>query len=229
MPEANGNGAPARNLRGIGRTPLALRDLIFYNPNRADSTEAIWQPFYDFQTYNTAGSTSMTFFQVPNGQSSKTYADTNMELAGQFPAPTAFLCTAVMVAFFPGGNPSATGTALAASTYWNDAVAVANSGYLELTIGSKPYLRDAPVGKFAPNFTVNGVAAVGVALDGSTAVNQTLISFARSQGRYYEITPFLIPQSQNFNVKLIWPTAQTVNVTGRIGVILDGFYYRQSQ
>jgi hypothetical protein len=219
--------APVSNrLRGIGRTPLALDQLVFYNPNRPDATEAIWQPFYDFQTYGTAGATSMTFFQVPNGQSSKTYADTNMELAGQFPAPTAFLCTAIMVAFFPGGNPSATGTALAVSTYWNDAVSVANSGYLEMTIGSKVYLRDAPIGKFAPNFTVQGVAAVGIA---NTALTQTQTAFARAAGRYYEVTPFLIPQSQNFNLKLIWPTAQTVAVTGRIGLILDGFYYRQSQ
>jgi hypothetical protein len=224
----NTNGAPAPMRRGIGRMPLALSDLVFYNPNRPDSTEAIWQPFYDYQSYGTAGATSMTFFQVPNGQSSKTYADTNMELAGQFPAPTAFLCTAIMVAFFPGGNPSNVGTATAASTYWNDAVSIANSGYLELTIGSKPYLRDAPIGKFPPNFTVNGVAGVGVA-SGATTIIQTQTAFARGAGRYYEITPFLIPQSQNFNIKLIWPTAQTVNVTGRIGVIMDGFYYRQSQ
>jgi hypothetical protein len=229
MPDPTQGAAPSggrSGLRGIGRTPMPLSQLAFYNPNRPDATEAIWQPFYDFQAYGTAGATSMTFFQVPNGQSSKTYADTNMELAGQFPAPTAFLCTAIMVAFFPGGNPSATGTALAASTYWNDVVSVANSGYLELTIGSKPYLRDAPIGKFAPNFTVGGVAAVGIA---NTALTQTQTAFARAAGRYYEITPFLIPQSQNFNIKLYWPTAQTVNVTGRIGVIMDGFYYRQSQ
>lgn len=213
---------------GLGRTPLSLDNLVYYNPNRPDATEAIWQPFYDIQTYATTGATSMVFFQTPNGQSSKTYADTNMELAGQFPAPTAFLCTAVMVYFNPGAAASIVGTATAASANWNDVVNIANTGYLELTIGSKVYLRDAPIGKFAPNFTVNGASAISMA-SGATTIIQGQTGFARAAGRYYEITPFLIPQSQNFNVKLFWPTAQTVTNAGRIGVILDGFYYRQSQ
>ncbi len=219
---------PISRRGGVGRTPLSLDQLVYYNPNRPDSTEAIWQPFYDYQTYGTAGATSFTFFQVPNGQSSKTYADTNMELAGQFPAPTAFLCTAIMVFFSPGAAASITGTAAAASANWNDVVNVANAGYLELTIGSKPYLRDAPIGKFAPNFTINGASSVAIG-SGQTTVSQVQTGYARAAGRYYEITPFLIPQSQNFNVKLFFPTAQTVTNAGRIGVILDGFYYRQSQ
>lgn len=219
----------ARAPRGpsFGRTPLALSQLAQYNPNRADSTEAIWQPQYDFQSYGTAGATSFSFFQTPVGQGGKTYADTNLNAAGAFPAPTAFLCTAIMVAFFPGALASITGTQGAVSTFWNDTIAVANAGWLEFTIGSKPYLRDAPIGKFAPNFTVNGVAGAGVG--NGTAGTLSSVNFARSAGRYYEITPFLIPQSQNFIVQLIFPTAVTVGVTGRIGVIMDGFYYRQSQ
>lgn len=224
---ANGNQVAAPTRRGgLGRTPMPLTDLVFYNPNRPDATEAIWQPFYDYQSYGTAGATSFIFFQVPNGQSSKTFADTNMVLAGQFPAPTAFLCTAIMVAFFPGGATSATGTQGVANNNWIDVVEVAEAGYLELTIGAKPYLRDAPIGKFPPNFTINGVFA---GYGSSTAGQIAYTGFARAAGRYYEITPFLIPQSQNFNVTLHFPTAQTVNATGRIGVILDGFYYRQSQ
>lgn len=216
-------------MRGIGRSPMPLSELVYYNPNRPDSTEAIWQPQYDYQAYITAGVTSQIFFQTPNGQGGKTFADTNMVLPGQFPAPTAFLCTAIMVAFFPAGSPSVTGTAQAVSNYWNDAVAVANSGYFELTIGSKVYLRDAPIGKFAPNFTINGVIGTAIAVAVTTGVVATQTGFARAAGRYYEITPFLIPQSQNFNVTLYWPTAQAVSATGRIGLILDGFYYRQSQ
>ncbi len=213
---------------GIGRTPMDLSSLVYYNPNRPDSTEAIWQPQYDYQSYTTNGVQSLTFFQVPVGQGTtsapgasgaKTYADTNLQLGGQFPAPTAFLCSAVMVVYFPAGNPSATGTAAAVASFWNDSVAV----------GSKVYLRDAPIGKFPPNFTINGVSSVALGLDGGTGTLQSATGFARAAGRYYEITPFLIPQSQNFNVSLYWPAAQAVSATGRIGVILDGFYYRQSQ
>lgn len=209
-----------------GRSPLPISALSQYNPNRPDATEAVWQPFYHFQSYAAAGQTSLTFFQTPKGQLTAGYADTNMEAAGQFPAPTAFLCTAIMVAFFPAGNPSVTGTQGVVSAYWNDATAVANTGYLEMLIGSKVYMRDAPTGKFPPNFTVNGVfGGYGTA----TAAAIAQVGFARAAGRYCEITPFLIPQSQNFNVTLYWPTAQAVSATGRIGVVLDGFYYRQSQ
>lgn len=210
----------------VGRVPMGLPSLAAYNPNRPDSTEAIWQPFYDFQAYASAGVTSQTFFQVPQGQAGKTYADTNMQLAGQFPAPTAFLCTAIMVFFDGGATDSTNLTTFAAQTNINDVIAVANSGFLEFTIGGKVYLRDAPLGKFAPNFTVNGFTSIAIAATAPVAV-QT--GFARAAGRYYEITPFLIPQSQNFNIQLNWPTAQATSTTGRIGVILDGFYYRQSQ
>jgi hypothetical protein len=222
MPDPVQNGAR----RSLGRSPLSLAALSAYNPNRPDATEAIWQPFYDFTSYASAGQTSLAFFQTPQGSGSKTFADTNMTLAGQFPAPTAFLCTAIMIAFFPGGNPSATGTQGAVSAYWNDSVGVANGGWLEFSIGSKVYLRDAPIGKFAPNFTVNGVFG---GFGSSTAGVIASVGFARAAGRYYEITPFLIPQSQNFSVQLFWPAAVSVTATGRIGCILDGFYYRQSQ
>lgn len=221
--------AAARNggtRQRVGRVPMGLPSLAAYNPNRPDATEAIWQPFYDFQSYGTAGATSQAFFQVPNGQSSKTYADTNMQLAGQFPAPTAFLCTAIMVYFDAGATDSATSTTAVAQTNINDVISVANSGFLEFTIGGKVYLRDAPIGKFPPNFTINGFTSF---LGTTTAPAMIQTGFARSAGRYYEITPFLIPQSQNFNITIYWPTAVTISTTGRIGVILDGFYYRQSQ
>lgn len=213
------------------RNPLPISALTQYNPNIAGSLESIWQPQYDFQAYATGGATSMNFFSIPQGQSSKTYADTNLLLAGQFPSPCGFLITAIMVVFIPNsaGNPSSTGTALAANSNINDVVRVANSGYLQLVIGSKPYLYDAPLGKFPPNFSVSGLQSVAIATTAATTTNQLTVDYARSNGRYYEITPLLIPMNQNFSISLNWPTAVTVANTGRIGVIMDGFYYRQSQ
>lgn len=206
--------------------PPQVSALAKYNPNRADSVEGIWQPFYDFQTYAQLGQTSLTFFQTPVGQGAKTYADTNMQLAGSFPAPTAFFCTGIMVAFFPLNAISTTTAAVPDAANIEDAVTVANSGWLEFTIGSKVYLRDAPIGKFAPNFTIQ---AQGAQAGTFTAGQGAQWNYARAAGRYYAITPFLIPQTQNFSVALYWPTAVPVTVAGRIGVILDGFYYRQSQ
>jgi len=227
------NGAMTKGWSNRNQPP-ALNELARYNPNRPDSAEGIWQPFYHFQAYAQLGQTQLSFFQNPVGQSGLTYADTNMTSAGLFPAPTAFFCTGIMVVFNPGNTVSqgAVGSATPrALTNWLDAVAVANSGFLEFSIGSKVYLRDAPIGKFAPNFTVQGAAAAALmpTTAGLTAPQTVDVNFARAAGRYYSITPFLIPQTQNFIVTLNWPTAVAVTVAGRIGVILDGFYYRQSQ
>lgn len=206
--------------------PPQVGALNRYNPNRADSVEGIWQPHYHWQTYAQAGQTSLTFFQAPVGQGGLTYADTNMQLAGSFPAPTAFFVTGIMVAFLPLNVVSIANAVPRIAANIADVVTVANSGFLEFTIGSKVYLRDAPIGKFAPNFTINAQGAVtATQLD----PEQSDWNYARAAGRYYSITPFLIPQTQNFNVTLNWPVAVPVTVAGRIGVILDGFYYRQSQ
>ena len=62
-----------------------------------------------------------------------------------------------------------------------------------------------------------------------TAPALSTVAYARAASRYYEITPFLIPQTQNFSVTLYTPTAVPVSVAGNIIATLDGFYYRQSQ
>lgn len=222
------NGNTQRGMRG--RQPIPLDALQQYNPNRPGALEAIWQPFYDFQAIPT-GTTQLLFFQVPYGQSSKTYQDTNMTNAGMFPAPTMFLCVGIQVVFMAGVTVSqALTSAPRALNQWVDTVAVSNSGWLEFLIGSKTYLRDAPIGKFAPNFSVAGTAAVSAVDSDLAAGGQTDAQFARAVGRYYEVTPFLIPQTQNFSVSVNYAGAGvTLTATGRIGVILDGFYYRQSQ
>ena len=220
-----------------GRIPVDLSQLNVYNPNRADAIEAIWQPYYDYQTYAAAGQTQLNFFQVQNGQGGKTFADTNMQLGGMFPAPTAFLTVALQVLFIPNtatgvgalANPvSTTAAAAAALNNINDVNKVMNSGYLQVTIGSKTYLTDGPIGKFPTNFSIGGIEAVSGTFAAGTFI---ATDFARAVGRYYEITPFLIPMNQNFVVSLNWPAvvATVSTVAGRIGVIMDGFFYRQSQ
>src|SRR5262245_24300706 len=135
MPE----GIATRGWRG--KQPLPIDSLAAYNPNRAGAIESVWQPFYDFQTYVQAGQTQLAFFQVQQGSAGKTLSDTNMTNQGMFPAPTMFLVTGIQVVFIPGSTSSQVGTAAArALNNLNDVVAVANSGYLEFSIGSKVYL-----------------------------------------------------------------------------------------
>lgn len=212
------------NLR-VGRIPLALADLQQYNPNRADQVEGIWQPFYHKVAYAAAGQASLQFFNVAF---SGDYTVTNMPAAAFFPAPTAFLCTAIMLNFIPGNatTTSAAAPAAAQLANWADVVAVANAGFVEFVIGGKVYLRDSPSGRFAPNYSVGGAIAIGATL---TAPAQSVVDFARAAGRYYEITPFLIPQTQNFSVTLYTPTVVAVGAGAFIIGTIDGFYYRQSQ
>jgi len=211
-------------LRG-GRVPVPLASLAQYNPNRADQIEGIWQPFYHKVAYAAAGQASLQFFNVAFAGD---YTVTNMLAAANFPAPTAFLCTAIMLNFLPGspvGSSAAAPTA-AQEANWTDVVAVANGGYVEFVIGGKVYLRDSPSGKFAPNYTIAGAAAFGGTL---TAPALSSIGYARAAGRYYEITPFLIPQTQNFSVTLYTPAVIAVTAGAFVIATIDGFYYRQSQ
>lgn len=208
---------------------VPLNELNKFAVNRSGQEEAIFQPLYDYQAYAAAGQTSLNFFQIPQGQSGKTLADTNMEAAGALPVPKRFLIQAIEIVFFSGVTPSTHG-AQAAAEFVNDVNAVAKSGHVQLFIGSKPYLDEAPIGVFPQSWGLGGFAAVA---DGTTlaADSQTLIQYARTVGRLYEIPPILIPSQQNFKVSINWPTAVATpsTVAGRIGVRLLGTLYRNSQ
>ena len=134
--------------------PMSFADAEGFRVNRSQEYEVTRQSLYDFQTYAAAGQTSLTFFQVPIGQTGKTIADTNLELAGQLPAPKNFVVESIEIYFFPADAPvSIDNTAVvtaAITNYANDVDAVAQSGSLDFFIGSKSYLQEAPLGRFPP-------------------------------------------------------------------------------
>lgn len=206
-----------------------------YSVNRP-GWEAIKQSLYDYQAYAAAGQTNLTFFALPVGQSSKTLSDTNMTLAGQLPKNQEFLIQSIEVFFSPttptvaAQMPAAFG-AQAIAQIVNDSYIVGRAGNLTLTIGSKPYLQEAPLGRFPQKaaFTVDGALA-----DVSTAGAsfQSRMAFGQWRGRPYLLdpAPLLLPENQNFTVSLAWPEGvQAISNPGRIGVILDGILYRRSQ
>jgi hypothetical protein len=219
------------------RSFIPVEQLNNYVPNRPGAVEIVYQPFYDFQAYAAGGATQMLFFQVPAGQGGKTFGDTNMTLAGQFPSPTTFVIDDIQVYLNPGAVVALSAAAARALTNWNDVVAVLNAGpggaaqtgssWLELSVGSKTIFRDAPLNKFPVNFTVAGTAAIG--FTNAAAANQTDVSFARGVGKVYSVIPIAIPQNQNFQVSLNWAVAVAATANGRIGVLLNGNYYRLSQ
>lgn len=212
-----------------------LNDLQKFDVNRRGEYEGIRQSFYDYQTYANAGQTSLNFFQVPDGQSSKTLADTNMTSAGQLPQPQHFLVESVELYFFPGVLPTTLAAALAETEFANDVYTVAKSGSLDFFIGSKSYLQEAPIGRFPPKTKLEVEAAHSIQRLQASAANaedQVSTDYAAMIGRpYFLDPPILLVPNQNFSVKLTWPAVVALpsGVDGRIGIVLDGILYRQSQ
>lgn len=221
----------------MARSFIPVDQINNYVPNRPGAVEVVFQPFYDFQTYPTVGAVQILFFQVPLGQGAtpKTFGDTNMTLAGQFPSPTTFVINDVQVYFQSSAVVSLAAAAFRLQAAWVDTVSVLNAGvtsaatgsWLELSVGSKTIFRDAPLNKFPVNFTIDGIA--GIAMEGTAAAEQTDTQFARSVGKVYEVIPIAIPQNQNFAVSCNWAAAVAATATSRIGVIMNGAYYRLSQ
>ncbi len=232
-----------------------LSEVKAYEVNRRGEVEGVRQTLYDFQLYPLAGSLQLNFFQNPQGQgvtsspgaavgSAKTIWDTNMEQAGTLPNPKGFLVESIEVLYYPGNSGVANTftqqppydfiavptdllplSAGGCSDVWN----VLNAGHLQFFIGSKSYLDEAPLSRFPPK-TFVGID--GALASNSATTSSLALAAARSMGRPYFLDPpvFLMP-TQNFRVTLDWaaltPTISTLN--GRIGVVLDGFLYRNSQ
>jgi hypothetical protein len=206
---------------GLGRAAPNLKVLSKYDAYIANAKEVIFQPLYDYQPYAQAGQLNLTFFQTPAGSGTKTYADTNMDMPGQLPAGMNFLCVGVELAFYPGGTIETT----AANSFADDTYLVSKSGFVELNLLQKNYLREAPLGVFPQQVGLTGFAATNI----TSATDGSLIEYARGCGPMYQITPLRIPASQNFSVKISWPTAQAISVAGRIGCRLIGYTYRNAQ
>lgn len=218
--------------------PMSFQDAENFRVNRSQEYEVTRQSLYDFQTYAQAGQTSLTFFQQPIGQGGKTIADTNLELAGQLPAPKNFVVESIEIYFFPADAPVTVtnGTAVSAtvSNYANDVDAVAQGGSLDLFIGSKSYLQEAPLGRFPPKTRLQTEFAASLQTKQAIAADdgaQYTADYAAMCGRPYFLDPYkiLLAPTQNFSVTLTWPTAVAVSAAARIGVVLDGVLFRLSQ
>jgi hypothetical protein len=212
--------APAKDMLTPGR--FAVNDL--------DKMEAITQPLYSYQTYPAAGAATLVFFQNP-ASGTVTREDTNMELAGQLPAPQKFLIQGIGVDYLPGTAPSIFG-AQSANTQLNDVYTILRRGYLSLIIGSKNYLNVSPLMILPPRSHINGVAALSDATTAGANL-QTRISVGYADGNVYSPTPLLLEASQNFRVEIAWPggvvAIPSADAAARIGVILYGTLYRSPQ
>lgn len=218
----------------------SYRDVQQYRVNRAGEQEVVRQSLYDTLTYDAAGQTSLQFFQQPRGQGGKTIADTNMDQAGNLPNPKSFLIESIELYLLPDDALVTVNNAAAvdavAPTFANDVYTVFKSGSLDLFIGSKSYLQEAPLGVFPPKARLE--ADFGFALQTKQAVAaddaaQVSGNYASWSGRPYFLKPasILIPPTQNFAVTLTWPAAVALSSANNARIVckLDGYLYRLSQ
>lgn len=229
-----------------------LNTLNNFKVNRPNQPEVVRQRMYDFQLYPTAGQALMTFFSNPIGQgitsalgaavgSAKTYADTNMEVSGQLARPKSYLLESIEIVFEPGASGAAsTFTAVTPNQFvavaanaqlaqLADVNTVRQSGWLELYIGSKTYLYEAPLGTFPPKVRLEMDAAI--ASNSATTAEVAAVA-AKWGGRpYYMDPPLTLETLQNFAIYLKWPGAVATPSTfnARIGVVFDGVLFRLSQ
>ena len=208
-------------------------DLSKYRVNRPGQLEVFRQSLYDYQVAALAGQNQLTYFQVPIGGTQgaviKTPADTNMQLAGQLPSGQQFLVQSIECKFWPGVNPSVGPVADAPDSFVNDVFLWNKTGWLEFLVGSKVYLREAPIERFPPKTRLDGWASITSTLTAGAAT-ESRISYATSSGRPYPIDPYILLEStQNFAVSLNWIILQPLTTAGRAGIILDGLLIRNSQ
>lgn len=222
-----------------------------YSVNRA-GVEGIRQTLYDYNLYPTAGVQQIVGFSQQQGQgvtsalgavvgSAKTIADTNMTLSGQIPAGQGFLILSIEVPFYPGLSAAAnTFTPAVPSTFAavaaaavagqvNDVKTFYESGSVRLFIGSKTYLEEAPILRFPPKAYFEMSAALAT---NSATTSEVAAVELHASGRPYMVEPaVLLENNQNFNVQLNFPAAVATpsGFNARVGIILDGYLYRNSQ
>lgn len=219
------------------------------NPN---ISEQFRDALYDSLLYPTAGQTSLSFFQTAISQgvtsalgatagTTKTLADTNMTLGGQLPSGLQFLVQAIEVAFYPGSVSTANTYTQAAISVFN-AVAAASvagsandvnvfyqSGWLELNILQKNYVKQGPLVKFPPSA---GRAMSGALSSNSATTGLNGLVLTEAAGAPWSCDPpILIQPAMNFEVKLNWPgvVATPSGFNARVVVTMPGLVQRAGQ
>lgn len=198
--------------------------------------EAIRQTLYDFQSYAAAGHTTINFFAVPQGQGTswagggtKNLSDTNMTLAGQLPAGQEFLVQSIELVAISTANPSVSAAVATLATIVNDQFIIRRGGNLNFTVLNKVYCQEAPLMRFPPK---TGFNIEGGATSQAAAADMVLRFLnANATGRPYLLEPPVkLASGMNFSVSLNWPEGvQAITTIHRIGIVLDGILYRQSQ
>lgn len=203
----------------IGLPSVRKKQLRQHRTSLPNIQDQIYSPLYDSGTYTSGTTTSMQFFSVPRGQGTttapgatgtKSYADTNLQLAGQLALGNRFYCTGIEFQIFPGVNPGRGAVAdSTAGNFTNDVYLLAKSAYLQFTIQNRDYLIDGPLLNFPPVNRLSGFAAAATNLT-TGAATYSEVEYASISGAPYNIVPVYIEATQAFTLTVFWPAAVTL-------------------
>lgn len=165
--------------------------------------ERIPWTWYHRVAFVDATSTTLTFFNAVGVPTT-----TNMQAAGQIPAPMYFDIYHLGIWF----------DFLAFATQYTD-LANLIDGIATLTIAQKQYYQ-APIWMFPPGGGVDGQTAIAT---DQTARNG--VADLRNRNTFWgDIT---IPHNQNFSVVLDWAAAPNISANVDIIVAMEGYLYRR--
>lgn len=217
-----------------------------------DQSEVIRKRYYDYLLYPTAGLLQMNFFSQQVGAglttavgaaagTTKTLADTNLELANTLPSGIEFLVESIEIVFDPGSVSTANtytpanvslfaaAAAAAVAGQLNDVNLILQSGIVQLKVLSKPYMTETPIRSFPPKTRLSVDSSMAST---SATQGQNAIASGKADGRpYYMEPPITLQPAVNFNLFIGWPglVATPSGFNGRLGVIFDGYEMRASQ
>lgn len=209
------NGRP-KDLKSFDQ----LRQSI--SPILGDNERIPWT-WYHRQSYTSGTTTQMIFFQATGG-----ITTTNMQAAGQIPAPMFFTVYHIGVYFdLPVSNAAVVASNTGAGAL-NDTVNLLD-GVLSFKIAQKSYF-ESLIWELPPGAGAYGnlaISATYTATDGDQQQNATN-GVPDLRNRYMFWGDIIIPHNQNFAVQLDWASAVTLN-NGNTDIIvyLDGFLHRR--
>lgn len=183
-------------------------------PPSGMSPEAIWHAAYDTQTYTDNATTSLDFFTAVNAD--KTLS--NMEAAGQFPAPQVFNLFGIYADLW-----TAVGVSTDAATAGN-----ANDLYLLLMVGRPSWrftLQNKNYGYY-PLSMLHGSGGPDVFFSQTVAtVSQQTAKNIQHGGWNYNGS-ITIPAQTSFQFNVIWQAAQNLTADWRIRITFTGILSR---
>lgn len=180
-----------------------------YNTQYPGAKETIEWVWYDTQSFVSASSVSLTFFQ--NGPGGRTIDQTNMEVAGQFAAPKAFFLRAI--GFWVKQRPRSVARAAATNPQtgaFDNIAQLINTGTYSMVIGSKNYAI-FPLHRLTAGAGANGVmTAEGATADPGAQSDYAQNGVADPRAMFTLSKPLFIAPQINFAVTITWPAAITL-------------------